>query len=240
MKRPIAAITISLATLVATTVPAFAHAEFQPASANAGATVKFNLFVEDESKTAGTTKLDVRFSEPLTVIAAPAPTGWTVVAVSGNIGSQASGLTYSGPQLADSANLAITLGPLPSTAGRLQFKVVQTYSDGATTNWVDDNPVGGPEPASPGPVIDILAKGTSGSTTTAGDGAHDHQGGSHDATTTSGMDHSGGSHDMTTTTTKAPAKKSDGGNTAAIVGIVVAAIVLGGGLMFAMKSRAKP
>jgi hypothetical protein len=51
----------------------------------------------------------------------------------------------------------LTIGPLPDTEGRLQFKVVQTYSDGSEDAWIDDWPEDQPEPPNPGPILDLVA-----------------------------------------------------------------------------------
>jgi hypothetical protein len=51
----------------------------------------------------------------------------------------------------------LTIGPLPDSEGRMQFKVLQTYSDGTEDAWISDWPVGAPEPDKPGPVIDLVA-----------------------------------------------------------------------------------
>ncbi len=241
MKRPVIMFAVGAIALLATALPAAAHSEFQPGTTNVGATTKFNLFVEDEEPTAGTVKVELFFPTAIKVDAAAVPAGWTVTAQGGSVGSTATGLTWAGPALSDSANLKLTLGPFAQTTGRLQFKVLQTYDNGTVVRWIDTNPVGGPEPTSPGPVIDVLAKGVAAPTTTV-DAGHDHStetpAHDHGAETTV-HDHAAAPHDATVTTA-APAKKSDSSNTGAIVGIIAAVVVLGGGLAFAVRSRKKP
>ena len=229
-------------------MPASAHTEFQPSSATAGATTVFNLFVEDEKSDAGTTKVELFFPKgiELIVAAAKAPEGWTVTADGGSIGAAANGLTWAGPALDDSANLALTLGPLPTTEGPLQFSVLQTYDNGDVDRWI-----GAAGSENPGPGLQILAEGA---TTTTAEGAHDDGNGDHHAAETTVADHhggesghEGGSHDATTsaapsdsTTTAAAAAKDDSSNAPAIIGVIAAALVLGGGVAFAAKSRKKP
>src|SRR5262249_11891089 len=53
----------------------------------------------------------------------------------------------------------IELGPLPKTPS-LEFKVLQTYSDGTVVHWIDDTPPGGPEPEHPAPVLTLTAGGS--------------------------------------------------------------------------------
>ena len=229
MKRTLTIFALASAAVVASALPSSAHTELQPSSATSGATTEFNLYVEDEKSDAGTTKVELFFPKdtPLVVAAAKAPDGWTVTAVGGAIGSEATGLTWAGPALDESANLALTLGPLPAKQESLQFSVLQTYDNGDVDRWIG---TAGSE--NPGPALQILAVG---STTATGEDAHGgesgHDGGSHDATTSVAPSN--------TTTTSAPAK-DDNSNAPAIIGVIVAALVLGGGVAFAAKSRKKP
>jgi hypothetical protein len=59
----------------------------------------------------------------------------------------------------------LSLGPLPDAATRLQFKVIQTYSNGDIDRWIQDWPEGTPEPDMPGPVLEVT--GTAAVTTTS-------------------------------------------------------------------------
>jgi hypothetical protein len=79
----------------------------------------------------------------------------------GQVGGPATGVTWtrpSGPN-DESPVVALRLGPLPTTPGRLQFKLLQTYSNGAVHRWIDDWPEGAEEPEMPGPVLDLVAGG---------------------------------------------------------------------------------
>ena len=248
MKRTLTIFALASAAVVASALPASAHVELQPSSAAVGTTTKFNLFVEDEKSDAGTTKVELFFPKDTTlvVVAATAPDGWTVSAVGGSIGAAATGLTWAGPALDGNANLALTLGPLPTTEASMQFSLLQTYDNGDIDRWI-----GAAGAENPGPNLQILAAGA---TTTTGEGAHDDGNGSHHATDTTVADHHGsegtddpGHHDAETTSSKAPTTttaaapaKDDSSNAPAIIGVIVAALVLGGGVAFAAKSRKKP
>ena len=247
MKRTLTIFALASAAVVASALPASAHVELQPSSAAVGTTTKFNLFVEDEKSDAGTTKIELFFPTgvELTVAAAGVPAGWKVTAQGGAIGSTATGLTWAGPALDGNANLAVTLGPLPAASSVLSFKVVQTYDNGDTDRWI-----GSAGDSNPGPQLTLVAQGA---TTTTGEGAHDDGNGSHHGTETTVADHHGsegtgdpGHHDAETTTSKAPTTaspapaKDDSSNAPAIIGVIVAALVLGGGVAFAAKSRKKP
>jgi hypothetical protein len=66
---------------------------------------------------------------------------------------------WQGGPAGDAVELPITLGPMPEAEQRLQFKVLQTYDDGEIVRWIDDWPAGAPEPANPGPVLDVVVGG---------------------------------------------------------------------------------
>ncbi|MGH9117499.1 MAG: exodeoxyribonuclease VII large subunit [Acidimicrobiales bacterium] len=85
--------------------------------------------------------------------------GWSATLVGGALGGPATGVTWVGGPAPDDLRLPITLGPLPNEAGRLQFKAVQTHDNGEVHSWIEDWPAGAPEPASPGPVLDLVAGG---------------------------------------------------------------------------------
>jgi periplasmic copper chaperone A len=162
------------AALVLAAAPAAAHNEWAPETAAPGSVVDLTLLVGDEQPDAGTTMVELRFPAPITVAALPAVPGWTATPVDGDVGSPASGVTWAGGPAPGDLELPIRLGPLPNEPGRLQFKTVQTYDNGAVARWIDDWPEGGPEPPAPGPVLDLVPGGpgsipatTVSSTTTA-------------------------------------------------------------------------
>jgi len=138
---------------------AWAHNEFEPATAAPGSVIELTLFVEDEAPDAGTTKLQLQFPEPITVVELPAVEGFTTTVQGGQLGAPATGVTWEGGPAADSLELPITLGPLPAQPGRLQFKSIQTYDNGEEEAWIADWPEGAPEPDHPGPVLDLVAGG---------------------------------------------------------------------------------
>jgi hypothetical protein len=47
--------------------------------------------------------------------------------------------------------LSISAGPLPTNADRLEFRALQTYSNGDVVRWIEPRPLGGPEPEHPAP-----------------------------------------------------------------------------------------
>jgi hypothetical protein len=145
--------------LVASAPAVFAHAEFDLAEAAPGSIVALHLSVANESNSAGTTQVELRFPQPLVIVELPAADGWTATAVDGTVGAEAIGVLWVRPTASpdEDPSLPLTIGPLPASEGRLQFKVLQTYSDGTEDAWISDWPVGAPEPDRPGPVIDLVA-----------------------------------------------------------------------------------
>jgi hypothetical protein len=138
---------------------ASAHSELDPDEVAPGSIVALHLVLENESDTAGTTMVELRFPEPLVIVDLPASGCWTAEPVDGAIGAEAIGVTWTRPSAdpSDDPMLPLTIGPLPDTEGRLQFKVVQTYSDGHEDAWIDDWPEDQPEPPNPGPILNLVA-----------------------------------------------------------------------------------
>jgi periplasmic copper chaperone A len=138
---------------------ASAHNEFEPATAAPGSIVELTLFAEDEAPDAGTTKLQLQFPQPLTVVELPAVEGFTATVQGGEVGGPATGVTWEGGPAAGDLEVPITLGPLPTEPGRLQFKSIQTYDNGEEEAWIAEWPEGAAEPDHPGPVLDLVAGG---------------------------------------------------------------------------------
>jgi uncharacterized protein YcnI len=149
MRQVIASGVAAAAALVLVAAPAAAHNQWEPETAAPGSVVDLTLLVGDEQPDAGTTMVELRFPAPITVAALPAVPGWTATPVDGEVGGPASGVTWAGGPAPGDVELPIRLGPLPNEPGRLQFKTVQTYDNGAVARWIDDWPEGGPEPVDP-------------------------------------------------------------------------------------------
>ena len=149
----------AVAAVALVAAPASAHNEFEPATAAPGSIIALKLFVEDEQPSAGTTKVELQFPQALTVVELPTVPGWTATPVGGQVGGTATGVTWTGPAAPDDLELPLTLGPLPTSPGRLQFKAVQTYDNGDVERWIDEWAQGAPEPEHPGPVLDLVAGG---------------------------------------------------------------------------------
>jgi len=139
--------------------PAWAHNGFEPATAAPGSVIDLTLLVADEASDASTTKVQLQFPEPITLVALPAVPGFTTTVQGGQVGAPATGVTWEGGPAPGDLELPITLGPLPAEPGRLQFKSIQTYDNGEEQAWIADWPEGAPEPDHPGPVLDLVPGG---------------------------------------------------------------------------------
>jgi uncharacterized protein YcnI len=178
-RRPlrVAAVTagVALAILLAA-VPAGAHVTVKPDVAKKGSFSVFSFSVPNESETASTVKLEVTFptDHPIPFVSVQPVPGWTwsaeettlakpVKTDDGTISNAVSKLTWSGGAIApgEFQLFTVSAGPLPTNTKSLTFKVVQTYSDGTVSRWIEDTPKGGPDPEFPAPVLKLAGKATS-------------------------------------------------------------------------------
>jgi len=160
--------------LLATAIPAGAHITVHSDDAVSGGYGQIAFRVPTESDTAATTSLQVAFPADrrfASVAVRPHP-GWTYQVTKSTVDpplvtddgvkvteavSQID-WTATGPDTAvkpgEYDEFLIEAGPLPK-ADRLEFKAVQTYSDGTVVRWIDSAAAGSPEPEHPAPVLSI-------------------------------------------------------------------------------------
>ncbi|SBT52753.1 YcnI family copper-binding membrane protein [Micromonospora auratinigra] len=160
--------------------PAAAHVTINPAEASQGGYGRFAFRVPNESDTASTTKVEVVLPESTpvgSVSTMPVP-GWTVqvekrkvdppIEVHGSQLTEAvSKLTWTaatggGVKPGEFQEFPVSMGPLPQ-ADRMVFKVLQTYSDGNVSRWIEEPTPGGEEPQDPAPVLTLTAASASAS-----------------------------------------------------------------------------
>jgi uncharacterized protein YcnI len=175
-RRPVRVAAIAagaaLAILLAA-APAGAHVTIKPDVAKKGSFSVFSFSVPNESSTAGTVKIEVTFptANPIPFVSVQPIPGWTwsaekttlakpVKTDDGTIIDAVSKLTWSGGAIApgEFQLFTISAGPLPTKAKSIEFKVVQTYSDGEVSRWIESTPKGGPEPEFPAPVLRLAGK----------------------------------------------------------------------------------
>jgi uncharacterized protein YcnI len=184
LKRRVATVSgLAAAGVLLLAGPAFAHVTVQPSTAVAGASDQtFSFRVPNEKDTASTTELQVFFptATPIaSVLVAPTP-GWkaTITSVKlatpiqtddGAITNAVSEITWTGGNIEPGyyQDFTVDMGQLPSNAGSLTFKALQTYSDGSIVRWIQNDVPGQPEPANPAPVLTLTSASTTGSGATA-------------------------------------------------------------------------
>jgi uncharacterized protein YcnI len=152
--------------------PAAAHVTVDPSQAPRGEEATIVFRVPTESNTLSTTKVDVFLptDQPIAeVLTTPLP-GWTASTkktrlakpIATDDGDQVSEVVSEVTWTANNKDAAIKpgqfldfplyLGPLPSAVDQLEFKTLQTYSDGSVVRWIDST-TGNTEPEHPVPVL---------------------------------------------------------------------------------------
>ncbi|WP_433495183.1 YcnI family protein [Micromonospora sp. CA-248089] len=172
----VAALTL---TAVATAVlgvagPASAHVTINPAEGTQGGYGRFAFRVPNESDTASTVKVEVNLPEnaPVGSVSTMPVAGWTVAVEKRKVdppievhGSQlteaVSKLTFTaapngGVKPGEFQEFPVSMGPLPQV-DTMVFKVLQTYSDGNVSRWIEEPTPGAEEPESPAPVLKLAA-----------------------------------------------------------------------------------
>ena len=155
--------------------PAAAHVTVQPAEAPKGGFVKLTFRVPNESETAGTVKVEVRFplDTPLAAVRIKPLAGWTadvetvrlpapVRTDDGEVTEAVRSIVWTaqpgirvGP--GEFAEFEVSGGPLPNSTDQLVLPAAQTYDDGRVISWIDPPPApGADEPEHPAPVLKLV------------------------------------------------------------------------------------
>ena len=173
-RAAVAAAGVALVILLAA-VPAGAHVSIKPDVAQKGSFSVFSFSVPNESSTASTVKLEVTFptDHPIAFVSVQPIPGWTwsaekttlakpIKTEDGDITQAVSKITWTGGAIApgEFQLFTVSAGPLPTKAKSIEFKAVQTYSDGEVVRWIESTPKGGPEPEHPAPVLKLTGKAT--------------------------------------------------------------------------------
>jgi periplasmic copper chaperone A len=213
---------------------AWAHTAFEPSTAAPGTVITLELEVAGEIPGASTTKVQLLFPDgmPIPVVELPPVAGWTATVDGGSLGadSTATGATWtrpSGPPDED-VRLPIRLGPLPETPQRLQFPVLQAYSNGEEVRWIEPNPAGGPEPEHPMAVLELVPGGPGDPPPATVAPA---------TTTTTQPVTSSTTEEILTTTADEGDDGDDGSNAGVVLAVIAAVVVLGGGGFWWWRSR---
>lgn len=171
--RPVGALALTAALVVAAPLSASAHIRVSPVAAAAGADDTVLTFaVPNESDSATTTRVrvDLPTSTPFGDVAYEPVPGWSAHVTTARLARPAKvdGATVTeapvsiewtaaaGTRLTDGQVqlFAVTVGPMPDT-GRVLLPATQTYSDGSVVRWNQPTPATGEEPAHPAPTVYI-------------------------------------------------------------------------------------
>lgn len=157
--------------------PAWAHVTISPDSAPKGSDAVLAFNVPDESGSATTTQVAIFFptDHPIADALVKPLAGWTakvetmkvatpIKTDSGSVTEAVKSVTWTGGKIAPGQFEQFTVSVALPDAASLEFKALQTYSDGTVTRWIEDTPAGGPEPEHPAPVL-TLTSGTDATTT---------------------------------------------------------------------------
>src|SRR3954464_7968393 len=185
---------IAATVVVASAGLASAHVGVSSPDASAGGYGKVTFRVPNESDTASTVKIRVQLptKAPLASVSTMPVPGWTATTTKaplnppvkdddGNTISEAVSVVEfdaapgGGIGPGQFQEFALSGGPFPD-ADSLSFPVVQSYSDGSESAWIEPTVEGQPEPEHPAPVLS-LSQGSAASPSTtaaAATAVHDH------------------------------------------------------------------
>jgi uncharacterized protein YcnI len=155
-------------------LPASAHVGIDPESVPKGSeavTLAFN--VPNEKDDATTTKIEIAMPEdnPLSFVSAEPVPGWQVsiektkldqpvkTEDGDEITDAVSRVTWSGGSIGAGQfqQFVLRVGPIPDEGDSLEFKALQTYSDGEIVRWIETQEPGAEEPAHPAPTLELTA-----------------------------------------------------------------------------------
>ncbi|WP_328426225.1 YcnI family copper-binding membrane protein [Streptomyces sp. NBC_00443] len=162
-------------TVLALSVPAFAHVSVQPeGTAAKGGYAVVDFKVPNERDNASTTKLEVTFptDHPLaSVMPQPVP-GWKAEVTKSKLDKP---LEMHGKKITEAVTkvtwtadgkgvepgffqkFPVSVGTLPEDADELVFKAIQTYSNKEVVRWIEVPQEGQEEPENPAPVLELSA-----------------------------------------------------------------------------------
>jgi len=175
---------LAMGAVVLMAAPAWAHVSISPTSAPKGSDAVLGFTVPDESDSASTVKVAIFFptDHPIAEALVEPIAGWTakvetvhvakaIPTDAGSVNEAVKSVTWTGGHIVpgDFQEFKVSVG-LPADASSLEFKALQTYSDGTLVNWIEDTPASGPEPDHPAPVLTLTAADETGGTTPASTG----------------------------------------------------------------------
>lgn len=157
----------------AVAAPASAHVTVHSSDATQGGFGLVTFRVPTESDTASTVELKVQLptDQPIASVSTQPIPGWTSTVTTkklstpiksddGEVTEVASVVDWKADNPANGIKpgqfqqFTLSAGPLPKVAS-LQFKAIQTYSDGSQIAWIEQQTPGGAEPEHPAPTLKL-------------------------------------------------------------------------------------
>jgi periplasmic copper chaperone A len=210
IRKSLLAVIVFAIGLVVLPAVAGAHVEIEAdGSLSADGTQKATLTVPNECEGSETTNvvLNLPATPPLTTVDAAPEPGFTYATTKSADGS-VKDLTIAGSITgSEEKKFVLTLATIPPDTTEIKMTALQNCADGSVIRWIEPTPANGEEPEHPAPVLEISSGG---------------------ATSTSTI--------KVPVTTKDDSS-SDSDNTGLIIGGVIAAVVVIGGVAFAVARR---
>jgi uncharacterized protein len=166
---------VAAAVIVVSATAASAHVTVQPSTAEQGGDATLSFVVPNEKDSADTVQLEVQIptDHPIASVSVQPKAGWTykvtttklpqpVQSDNGQVTDAVSDIVWSGGSIkpGEFDQFTLSVGPLPTGVDSLEFKALQTYSDGDVVRWIEATPPGGPEPDHPAPTLTLTKAGT--------------------------------------------------------------------------------
>ena len=180
--RALAVVLLAGVGLLTLSPAAFAHVTVIADNPEPGHVTKAVFRVPNERDDAATVQVRITFPDdhPLgSVSVAPVP-GWTptvekrklttpIQTHGGQITETVTAITWQGGQIrpGEFVEFPVSLS-LPHDAVRLEFKALQSYSDGQVVRWIESQVEGAPEPEHPAPVLSLAMSHPPQTTTASG------------------------------------------------------------------------
>ena len=171
--RLLGGVAVAVAAIVASAGAASAHVSVNPDTATQGGFTKLSFRVPNEQEDVTTTKVQVAFptQQPLGFVSVKPHPGWSyavtkaklarpVTTDDGQVTEAVATITWTADSSADAIKpgefdeFDVSVGPLPE-ATSMQFKALQTYSDGEVVRWIEPVAADGTEPEHPAPTLQL-------------------------------------------------------------------------------------
>jgi periplasmic copper chaperone A len=162
---------VAATTLISAGV-ASAHVSVVPSSLPKGGFQILSFSVPNEEEDANTVSVEVTVPTkyPIAFVSVKPMTGWTITTEKttlpkpvktddGSVTEAVSKImwtaTEGGLEPGQFDLFTVSAGPLPTKPSKLEFKAVQTYSDGTIVRWIEPTVKGTPEPEHPAPTLTL-------------------------------------------------------------------------------------